>query len=189
MSQKRRVNTRLIAIALLAGAILLALVLATGGLQNSGSSAPALVPTSAQPTPVFSGEVHGIVTVRSEHLAGQTWRFVYTVRNTGTVPVGGFELSSPPANLFHLTGRSGWSYYGSGVCGGQHPGLLVYWSTGASGRAALAPRQTARFGFSVNTSGVTQAGYALSWGAAHPLFGRINGPAPSSLPTSGPCSR
>jgi hypothetical protein len=123
------------------------------------------------------------------HLKGHTWQFRYVVRNTGTVPIAGFQLTSPRANLFHISGQSNWSYYGSGVCGQKHADILIYWSTATRSTRVIRPKHTAQFAFRVNTTGIRKMLYSLSWDAAAPQFGSIAGPAASSLQTSGPCGR
>lgn len=188
MSGRRRLNTRLIAIVLLAGAVLVAVVIATGGTNSTSSPGP----TSGPATPVAQStgpvlQIQGAVTVSVRHLAGHTWEFWYRVRNTGRVPLAGFEISSATANLFHIRGRSGWSYYGSGVCGGQHPGVLIYWSTSTASPRIVKPGHRAHFIFDVNTSGPTQVRYSLSWDSAAPQFGTVQGPAGSVLKASGKC--
>jgi hypothetical protein len=128
------------------------------------------------------------VTVKVDHVSRTTWQFIYSVKNTGTVPIAGFELTDPLANLYHVRGRTGWAYYGGGVCGGNHPGVLIYWSTGANSGYELPPSRTMHFRFAVNTTGTAVLHYSLSWGSAAPQFGTILGPAASSMPTTGPCS-
>jgi hypothetical protein len=130
------------------------------------------------------GQVAGTVTVQARRLSGNTWHFRYVVQNTGTEPIAGFQLSAPRSNLFHVKTRSGWSFFGSGVCGGNPAGVLIYWSTNGN---VIPPKKRGHFAFDVNTTGVTSVDYALSWGTAAPAFGKVQGPNPSSLPTSGAC--
>ncbi len=192
MNRKLWANARWIIIPLLATATLVALFLATGGGgQGSSPSAPAPAPPTAVPTktPAPAGQIRAAVTVKFRRLASHTWRFNYRIENIGTVPLAGFELSGPTANLFHISGRPGWAYYGSGVCGQKHPGVLIYWSTGATSGRTIPPRHIAHFRFTVNTTGTAPVRYSLSWGSASPLFGMIPGPAPSSMPTTGPCTQ
>lgn len=188
MSQNRSTNPRLVAIALLAGLILLALVVATGGgFPGQGTSGPPPPPVAQEPPTVpAGGQMHGAVTISLHHLGGHTWRFLYVVRNTGSVPIAGFQINAPRSNLFHITGMSGWSYYGSGVCGGNYQGVLIYWSTGPVGPTPIAPKGNAHFGFDVNTTGNVSAEYSLSW-TNFATFGTTRAPAASSLPPSGSC--
>lgn len=189
MARYQRINGRLLAIALLALVMLAALVIATGGgLSSPGSSpSPVASPVAEVPTAPPGGRVQGSVTVTMQHLGGSAWRFVYTARNIGNVPIAGLQLNAPRSNLFHVHGKSGWSYFGSGVCGGKFPGMLIYWSTGSTSPDVIGPKQTGQFGFTVNTSGVASVGYSLSWGSAHPFFGTTRGPAASSLRASAAC--
>jgi hypothetical protein len=184
---------RLIAVAIISVAILLVIVLLTG---NQTLSSPAGAPqitaipptaaaTSAPSTP--SGPVKGSLTVAVKHLKGHTWRFRYTLRATGTTPVGGFQLTGPTAHLFRVTGPAAWSYYGNGACNSTGPtGLLIYWSTNGA-TAAINPGRSATFGFEVNTSGTVSGSYALSYGTSSPQFGQIRAPAGSNLAITGPC--
>jgi hypothetical protein len=181
-----RINVRLLAIALLAVSILVALVLATGGGFSGQSSSSPTQPPAPQATPPPAIQVQGRVRIKVTQLGAHTWQFTYRIQNTGTVPVAGFEIISPRANLFHIRGRPGWTYYGSGVCGERHPGVLIYWSTGTTDRA-IPPRGVAHFSFRVNTTGSARGTYSLSWDSATPLFGRILAPAGSSLPAAGSC--
>jgi hypothetical protein len=127
------------------------------------------------------------VTVKATHLKGHTWQFRYAVRNTGTDPIAGFQLTSAAANLFRIRTQPGWSYYGSGVCGEKHPGILIYWSTATTSRGVIRPRRIGQFIFQVNTGGLRKMLYALSWDSAAPQFGSVVGPAASTLARSGPC--
>ena len=183
--------TRLVAIALVAGAVLLALVIATGGASTgpSSSSAPP-VPTAAPASPTqapATGPVKGTVQVQARHLRGSTWQFVYTVRNTGTVPIAGFQLNAPRSNLFNIRGKVDWTFFGGGVCGGPQPTVLIYWSTGAGPSKTIPPKGFGQFSFQVNTSGTGPVGYSLSYGTSTPLFGTVQGPRPSNLKAGGPC--
>ena len=196
MTGKSLITPRTVAIALVAGAILVALVIASGGgLSTSSSPTPAPAPP-ATPVPAVStappapgGGLRGTVTVKVDHVSRTTWQFIYGVKNTGTVPIAGFELTDPLANLYHVGGRTDWAYYGGGVCGGNHPGVLIYWSTGGNSGYELPPNRTTHFRFTVNTTGTAVLHYSLSWGSAAPQFGTILGPAASSMPTTGPCSK
>lgn len=189
-------NRRLIAAALLAVALLLGLIVSTGGGIpgfSSSNTSPANAPpvndaTTPAATPV-SGHVNGDVTVKATHLGGTVWRFLYTIHNRGNTPIAGFQINGPTANLYHRVSRQGWSSFGSGVCGRRLPGMLIYWSTTTSSPTVIAPKQSSRFGFTVNTSGVVPVGYSLSWSSAAPEFGNTRGPAASTLPTSGSCNR
>jgi hypothetical protein len=151
---------------------------------------PALAPTvTAQPAataPPASGAVKGTVTVSVKHLKGHTYRFSYTVHDVGKTPIAGFQINGPQANLFHLV-NSGWGAFGSGVCGGNHPDLLVYWSTSDSANNLINPGKSRTFGFDVNTSGQIDGTYAVSYGTAAAQFGQTKRPTASSLPTTGPC--
>jgi hypothetical protein len=184
-------SARWIVIPLLAGAVLIALFLATGGGgQSSSSSAPALTPMAA-PTKLPArptGQIRALVSVRVRHVAAHTWSFNYRIQNTGRLPVAGFELNGPQSNLFHIRGRAGWAFYGSGVCKQQHPGVLIYWSVDATSRRRIPPKHIAHFKFTVNTTGTAPLRYSVSWGPATPLFGEIGGPATNSMPTTGPCT-
>jgi len=189
MSQNRSGNPRLIAIALLAGLILLALVIATGGGFSSPASSPPpppAAPVAQAPTVPAGGHMRGTVTLSVHHLNGRTWRFQYTVRNTGTVPIAGFEINAPRSNLFHITGEGGWGYYGEGVCAGHYPGVLIYWSTGVTGPSLIEPKGTGHFGFDVNMTGSASASYSLSW-TSFAIFGTTPAPTGSSLAASAPC--
>ncbi len=189
-------NRRLIAAALLAVALLLGLIVSTGGGIpgfSSSNTSPANAPpvndaTTPAATPV-SGHVNGDVTVKATHLGGTVWRFLYTIHNRGNTPIAGFQINGPTANLYHRVSRQGWSSFGSGVCGRRLPGMLIYWSTTTSSPTVIAPKQSSQFGFTVNTSGVVPVGYSLSWSSAAPEFGNTRGPAASTLPTSGSCNR
>ena len=196
MSKPAANNRRLIAAALLAVALLLGLIVSTGGgIPGFGSSntSPANPPpvndaTTPAVAPV-SGHVNGDVTVKAAHLGGAVWRFLYTIHNRGNTPLAGFQINGPTANLYHRVGRQGWSSFGSGVCGRRLPGILIYWSTTTSSPTVIAPKQSGQFGFTVNTSGIAPVGYSLSWGSVAPEFGNTRGPAASTFPTSGSCNR
>lgn len=178
-------NARLIVIALLALALLVLMLWATGG---GFSAAPAPTPTPAAVTATAAtAVVQGAVSVRTRHLHGHTWQFSYLIRDTGTVPIAGFQLNGPTAYLFHLYQPHGWNVFGSGVCGHAVKGVLAYWSVNAASPDAIAPGRSTTFRFEANTSGASHDGYSLSWGSASPQFGQIPGPAASSLPRSVPC--
>lgn len=178
----RGTNGRTIAVIVIACVLLLALVFATSG-GLSSSSTPSAQPTSA---PAVTVPIKGSVSVRRRHLSGHTWEFSYTVHDTGTSPIAGFQINGQPANLFAVRAKPGWPVFGSGICHGKYPGVLVYWSTGA-GPGPIQPGKTGRFSFKVNTSGSLPLRYSLSFGANPPLFGTTEGPAPSSRRASGPC--
>lgn len=186
-------NRRLIAAALLAVALLLGLIVSTGGgIPGFGSSntSPANAPVNDATAPAVapvSGHVNGDVTVKATHLGGAVWRFLYTINNRGSTPIAGFQINGPTANLYQRVGQQGWSSFGSGVCGRRLPGILIYWSTTTSSPTVIAPKQSGQFGFTVNTGGLVPVGYSLSWGSAAPEFGNTRGPAASSLPTRGSC--
>lgn len=122
-----------------------------------------------------------------QHLSGHTYKFQYTVHDTGSTPIAGFQINGPKANLFHLAGP-GWHPFGSGVCNGNNPNLLVYWSTTTGAANQISPGKTARFSFEVNTTGQIGATYAVSYSTSAAQFGHTQGPAGSTLPTTGPCS-
>ena len=191
MNRTPQLNPRLVAITLLAGAVLVALVLATGGgFQTSGSSSsnqPVATQSSSQPTAVASGTVHGIVTASVKRLHGHTYQFRYTVRNTGSDTIAGFQVNSPKANLFLVAGKANWNVYGDGVCANTSTGVLVYWSTTSGSGNEIFPKHSATFTYEVNTTGVTSAHYSLSTGTASPAFGQTQAPKASTMRTSGPC--
>lgn len=182
-------HTRLIVILLVALTLLLALVVATGGGSSGSSNPPATIApiVTSPPLQISAQQVRGRVTVRVKRVGPQTWRFVYQVRNTGPIPIAGFQINSGASNLFHVREPSGWKAYGAGVCRGNYPGILMYWSTGASGLNTIPSNTTRRFSFSVRTTGTKVARYSLSWRSAQPKFGAVREPAPSSLPSSTPC--
>ncbi|MGI8825707.1 MAG: hypothetical protein ACR2JC_08685 [Chloroflexota bacterium] len=185
MTQQRTSNRRLIAVGLAAAAILIALVLATGG-GFSGSNSPQTSPTSP-PAPTSARtaqDVSGVVSVQVRHVTQHGYSFVYIVDNRGRVPIAGFQINGGRANLFHVRGPRAWNAFGAGVCGGRYPNVLVYWSTGSS---PLMPGHSAKFSFLVNTGGVSPLLYSLSQGQSV-LFGHARGPRPSSLPSLGRCN-
>jgi hypothetical protein len=187
--ERLRRNPKAIASVILPLALLVVIALATGGgLFGSGSSSsnPPVQPPAATATPPRQA-VRGQIAVAANHLHGSLWEFVYTVHDTGPTPIGGFQLNGPRANLFAATRRPGWAVFGGGVCAGNFQNMLVYWSTGANAATEIKPGQTVTFRYEVNTSGTASRLYSLSWGQASAQFGQINGPAPSSLPASGPC--
>jgi hypothetical protein len=169
--------------------MLAALIVATGGgFSSSGGSAPATAsPAAAQPTATSGSQIQGEVAVSAHHLQGDVWQFVYTVRNTGSEPIAGLQINAPRSNLYRVVRRPEWTDFGSGVCGGKYPGLLIYWSTGTTSTTTIAPHHAARFGFLVNTSGTMPVSYSLSWDSARPQFGTTTGPKASSLRASGAC--
>lgn len=177
---------RLIAIALIALALLAAMVWATGGGFEAGPP-PTPQPT-ALPTPTVNPvRVVGSVSGAAYHLSGHTWRFTYTVRDTGRVPIAGFQLNGPAANLGKIQGKMGWLAFGSGVCKQNYPGILVYWSINSASPSVIRPGRTGTFSFVAATNGTAQDGFSLSWGNAGPLFGKVIGPAQSTLPAPAPC--
>src|SRR5438105_3466440 len=136
-------NLRLIVVIATAAVLLIVLFVATGGgfpSVGSPASTPRAVPQAEAPT---GKAVSGTVTPHVAHLTGHTWRFTYTVHNTGTVPIAGLQLNGPSANLFHIISPHGWTYYGSGTCSGAAPGVLIYWSTGSGGHTTIPPRASA----------------------------------------------
>ena len=195
MSRQNQGRTRALTIGLLAVAILAALAITTGGSLpglpggSSGGALPTQAPVLKAGTTPTSGSVQGIVRVMVEHLRDHTWKFTYKVHNTGKTPIAGFQFNAPQSNLFHVWGRPGWRYFGSGICGGSPRGVLVYWSTGTTSRFLLPPGKTGQFGFTVNTTGAKPLQYSLSWTSASPQFGTVTGPAPSALPPTGLCNR
>jgi hypothetical protein len=189
-------NRRLVVIAILAGAILLALIIATGGGFQSpqsspapaGNPAPANNPPTTAPAPqAASGTIQGTVSVQTSHLSGHAWQFIYTVRDTGKDPIAGFQINGPIANLYDISRPSGWTVYGSGVCHGQNGGILVYWSVGPGNTNNINPGKSVRFGYKVNTTGTTRVVYSLSYQSDTPLFSSTTGPSASTLPASGSC--
>lgn len=183
---------RLIAAIIIGAAILVAIILGTGTVTFSSPSGVASVtvppvPTTAATTAPAAGAVKGEVRVSVQHLSGTTYHFAYTVRDTGSTPIAGFQINGSRANLFHVK-SPGWNAFGNGICNGKNAGLLVYWSTSSGAANQLNPGKSAQFSFDVNTTGPIKSTYALSYGTATATFGSTQGPAPSSLPTSGPCS-
>lgn len=192
MDRTPQLNPRLVAVALLAGLVLVALVLATGGgFQTSGSSAPsqpvATQPTKKGTTVTPGGAVRGAVSVKVRHLGGHAYEFQYTVRNLGSSTIGGFQINGPRANLYHVRGELNWNAYGDGVCSTTRTGVLVYWSTTSGSGNEIMPKRQGTFIYNVNTTGIKPVTYALSSGTASPLFGHTQGPAASSLVATGPC--
>jgi hypothetical protein len=104
----------------------------------------------------------------------------------GRTPLAGFELNAPPARLFTIRSQPRWDVFGSGVCGGKYPGLLVYWSA-TPHEPAIAPGHSGTFSFKVNTAGAGSMLYAISYARSRPVYGRTNGPLPSALPPSESC--
>ncbi|HZU12426.1 MAG TPA: hypothetical protein VFB58_06270 [Chloroflexota bacterium] len=179
---------RLIVVALIAAAVLFGLVIAMGGVTITSPSSIAVVtvlptPKTAPPTTQPTGQVKGRVTLSVQRLAAGTWRFRYTVHDTGTLPIAGFQVNGPTANLYHIV-NPGWIFFGSGVCGQKHPGLLIYWSTNST---PIEPGKAATFGFDVKTRGTIHAIYSVSYGTSAPEFGSTRGPAASSIPAAGSC--
>lgn len=195
MNESLNRNRRLLASLIIPAAILIGLLLATGqSLFGGGSSQPPPPPTvhipAAAPTAtVATGAVQGVVTVDVRRLGGNTYRFMYTVHDIGTTPIAGFQVNGAAANLYAIAGPRGWTPFGSGVCGGRYPGVLIYWSTGSGSASVIRPRQTVRFAFSVNTAGASSHVYSLSFGQATPQFGMVQAPRPSTLPAPGSCQR
>ncbi len=180
-----RHNPRLLTTILLALAVLIAIILATGGSSFFGNGAPSI---GATPT-VPPERVTGIVSAQVRHLSGHLWQFTYTVHNQGRTPIAGFQLNGMRANLFALIGPHSWSVFGNGVCGGKYPHLLVYWSTASQSPSVLHAGSTTQFGYRVNTTGTQQISYSLSWSHLPASFGSVPGPVHSSLPASRPCRR
>ncbi len=183
---------RLIAAIIIAAAILIAIIAAMGTVTfsspNSVASVTVAPATTTPPTTVpASGSVKGSVAVTVRHRSGHTYQFRYTIRDTGSTPIAGFQVNGPKSNLFHLIGP-GWHAFGSGVCNGNNPDLLVYWSTTNGAANQIQPGKSAHFGFDVNTTGQISDTYAISYGTSTAQFGHTQGPAASDLPASGPCS-
>lgn len=179
---------RLIVVALIAAAILLALVVAMGGVTvTNPSSVPVITvlpsPKGVAITATPAGQVKGTVSVSARRIGAGTWRFRYTVKDTGRLPIAGFQINGPTANLYHIV-NPGWIYFGSGVCGQKHPGLLIYWSTNA---AAIKPGKSVTFGFDVKSRGSIRATYSISYGTSPPQFGAVRAPAASTIPAPGRC--
>lgn len=176
-------NGRTIAVIVIACLLLVALVFATsGGHSNSSTVSPP--PTTS--SPAIAASIKGSVAARVHRLSGHAWEFRYTIRDTGTSPIAGFQINGQTANLYAVTATPRWPVFGSGICHGKYPGVLVYWSTGA-GIGPIQPGKIGTFSFRVSTSGSRALRYSLSFGAAPPLFGMTEGPAPSSRPTHGSC--
>jgi hypothetical protein len=167
-------------IAVLACAILVAIVVATGG-NLQGPSAPTPTPLANQ-----TG-VKGTVSVRAAKLHDTKWTFRYTVENTGSTPIAGFQINGPTANLYDIHSGTGWIPFGSGVCHGNFPGILIYWSIGPGHTATIPSGGSSTFTFRANTRGIVPAGYSLSYGSSRPYFGTVDTPHASTLPASGPC--
>jgi len=182
---------RLIAVVAIAAGILIAIVIGMGTVTFSSpnnvpsvTAEPAASPTAAPPA--AAGSVKGSVTVSVHHLSGHTYRFLYTVRDTGKTPIAGFQINGNQANLFNVKGP-GWNVFGNGICNGSNAGLLVYWSTNSAAPNRINPGKSATFGFDVNTSGTIESTDALSYGTDNPMFSNVQAPKPSSLPAGGPC--
>lgn len=178
----RGTNGRTIAVIVIACVLLLALVLATSG-GLSSSSTPSSPPTSP---PAATVSVKGDVTARVKRISRHAWEYRYTVHDTGASPIAGFQINGQAANLYAVSASPRWPVFGSGICHGKYPGVLVYWSTGA-GAGPIQPGKTGHFSFRVDTSGSRALRYSLSFGANAPFFGTAEGPAPSSLPARGAC--
>ena len=193
MSESPSRTRRLVGTVVLPAAILIVLLLASGNNFFSGESTPAAPvsenATAGVPPTSAAGRIQAMVSVAIHPLGGQTYRYTYTVRNVGKVPIAGFQINGQRANLFAIRGVSRWSRFGNGVCGEKYPGVLVYWSTGSASPTVIRPGKTGRFGFDVNTRGHAADVYSLAYGQATPQFGTIAAPAPSTLPVSGPCIR
>lgn len=191
MATARGSRTRLIVILLIALALLLAVAVSIGGGSSSTSPGTAIQTggpiVTAPVVQISTQHVGGHVSVQVKHLGIQSWRFVYAVRNTGPIPIAGFQIDSGRSHLFNLRQPAGWAAYGAGVCGGRHPGILVYWSTTASGLHTIPSNATRHFSFLVRTARTRKARYSVSWRSAQPDFGQIRIPAPSSLPPGVPC--
>ena len=184
-----RTNPKTIATVLLPLALLVVLIVATGasnpfggGSHSSSSSAPTAAPAVAS-----HQSVQANLSVHVTRVRDTTWRFDYTVHNSGKTPLAGFQLDAARANLYNVYGKGGWAVFGNGICGGNYSNLLVYWSTGSRSPAALHPGGSARFGFTVQTTRPAAMTYSLSWGNAAAQFGTTQGPASSSLRARGPC--
>ncbi|HZS94212.1 MAG TPA: hypothetical protein VFA78_05400, partial [Chloroflexota bacterium] len=123
-------NVRNLVAVVLALVILAGIVWATGGTRSYGTPAPTpTVAPVAEPTATTpAARIQGDVTVNVAHLSGHTLRFRYRVRDVGSTPIAGFQLSGGPANLFHIVTPPGWGYMGS-YCGQHQGGILIYWSS------------------------------------------------------------
>src|SRR5947209_2006085 len=95
---------RMVAVALLAGVLLIALVIATGGsvpFGGSSTSPPPPAPVipapgaaaTATPLPPRAG-VKGTLSLSVQHLSGSIRRFRYTIHSLGKVPIAGFQINS-----------------------------------------------------------------------------------------------
>lgn len=191
-------NRRLLVSAVLPAVLLIGLVLASGGNPFGGgdngpptaapsvNATPAAIATTTSPV---TGVVKGSVTVSVHKVKADTYVFTYTVHDTGSTPIAGFQLNGQSANLFALGGPAAWSRFGSGVCGGKYPGVLIYWSTNSASHSVMQAGSRATFRYKVRTTGETAATYSLSYGNARPQFGIVRIPAPSTRPVPGVCSR
>lgn len=178
---------RLITTVLIALVLLLLMLWATGGGFQSAPPPPTPQPTALPTTNVNPIHVSGHVTASAAHVAGSTWRFIYTVRDNGTSPIAGFQLNGPIAHLGAVHGPRGWLAFGGGICQQKYPGILAYWSVNSASARVIHPGQSAVFSFLAATPGTGQDGYSLSWGNAAPQFGKIVGPAESTLPAPAAC--
>jgi len=150
---------------------------------NSGTSQtqPTATPSPSGPTPAPA--VKGDVVASIHALGSQRFAFVYTVHNRGNSVIAGFQINGSQANLYNVRGPSGWNPFGSGVCHGHYPGVLIYWSTGVGG---IAPHGSARFTFDAKSKGTASLSYSLSQRAGA-IFGHLRGPRPSSQAAPGTC--
>ncbi|HEX6508873.1 MAG TPA: hypothetical protein VF221_14695 [Chloroflexota bacterium] len=186
-------NRRFVSVIVLALAVLVGLALAAGaslpGLGASSTSpSPTPTPTAISATPTSGPKVQGTVSSAVRRIGAQTLEFTYIVRDTGSMPIAGFQIYGDIANLFDVRGMPGWTFFGSGVCGQQHGSVLIFWSTASQSQSVIHKDQTGRFSFRVNTTGQTTSKYALSWAQATPLFGTIPGPRASTMKAGGPCA-
>lgn len=184
---------RVVAVALLAGALLIGLVIATGGgLSGGGSSPPppaAPSPAPAASTRVPSGTIEGTLTGTARRIGGSAWQFNYRIKNRGKVPIAGLQLNGPASNLYDISTRTLWNFFGAGICHHGPNGVLIYWSTGLTSPTVLKPGGTLTFTFKSLTTGTVQDSYSLSWGSATPQFGRVVAPAGSTLPSPQKCTK
>lgn len=150
---------------------------------NSGNSHTQPTATAAASAPTRAPAVTGAVIASIHAIGSQRYAFVYTVHNRGNSVIAGFQINGSQANLYNVHGPSGWNAFGSGVCHGHYPGVLIYWSTGVGG---ISPHGSARFAFDAGTRGTTSLSYSLSQRAGA-VFGHLQGPRPSSQAAPGTC--
>jgi hypothetical protein len=193
MNWKTGESRRTVAIGLLALVIVAGLFIASGWSLPSfgtGSTAGGASPTPVtQPTFGPSASIEGRVTVHIKKLGGTARRFSYTIKNSGNVPIAGLQINGATANLYAISTRRLWNFFGSGVCHRGPAGILIYWSTGLNSPTVIKPGAQLTLSFDTRTRGTTEDGYSLSWANAAPQFGRVLGPKGSSLPVHQTCAK